>query len=789
MDFKIEYSRELHELPIYSHLEKIVQTLKNSKSRFLVLTAQTAAGKSTAVPIALLRHFPSKIYMLEPRRLAVISIANRLSELLQEKPGQTVGYRIQLENKIGRDTRLEITTEGILTRRLQEDPLLEGVSVVVLDEFHERSVHSDLALAFLKEAMQIRDDLYVIVMSATMDAKNVSEYLGGSNTPCPIFNVEGRQFPVQIEYKNISVEKAVFEELRQIQKGRAILVFLPGIYEIRRLYETLQENFSEDSYIQTFMLHSSIGIDEQKKLLSQVPKDSVRIVISSSIAETSITVPGVYTVIDSGLSRLNRMNVSLGMEKLVTEAESLFSAEQRSGRAGRLGPGKCVRLWNKNEVRQVSTQPEILRADISSLVLECANRQVLRPEYLDWLTPPGEAAWNAAVQLLELLLCIKDGKITELGRAVAGLGISPRLGCVAFSREFETVLKFSDYAKSSPEIQKKFIEKIKQRVESSGFVKQIDKNAGHCANGLLAGFPDRLARLENGLYKFPSGRVAGLTKSDAERYAVLPEWIVAPEVDAGETSGRIYSWQAVEYSEISEWMQERANTKIETYFSGNKIQKNQTTCFGKIVLSSKKLPVSPDDYAAALCSEVKQKGFKVLPSSQKIQEFLTRAEFFEQQGGDLGGKSDTQKLCENPDEWLLPFLAGKTSVTEKQVYDALYWFLNGTEIDRNAPEFITLSNGKRRRLAYESQSLSDDHTRRAIRPVLEIIIQQIFGCLESPKIMGMSVLLKLLSPARRPLQITDDLEGFWHGTWTEICREMKGRYPKHNWDYRISEDD
>ena len=780
------FSKELSELPIYPHLDEICRTLKESTGRFLVLTAETAAGKSTGVPCALLENFPGKIYMLEPRRLAVFSIANRISELLNEDTGKTAGYRMQLENKLSKETRLEIITEAILTRQLQEDPLLEGVSVVVLDEFHERSIHSDLALAFLKEAMQIRDDLYVIVMSATMNTKKVSEYLGDEKNPCPVLNIAGRKFPVEIEYKNSSIEKAVLDEVRLLQnqkltEGKTILAFLPGLGEIKRCAENLKDTLESEENIQIFLLHSSIEIEEQKKILKPVPQGIIRIVISSSIAETSITVPGVYVVIDSGLSRFNRLNVSLRMEKLVTEPESQFSAEQRAGRAGRLGNGKCIRLWDKNEIRPLMNDPEILRTDLTALVLECVQRQVYRPEDLSWLDMPNKASWNEALKLLELLGCVKDKKITELGKAVTKSGISPRLGCVAFSGQFETVLKFSNYAKSAPDIQRKFIANLKHRTVLTGF------RGISCENALLAGFPDRLCHLEKGEYKFPSGRVARLSKNHSEKLAVLPEWIIAPEVDAGDSEGKIYSFEAVDFSKIKSWIESRTTTEIRTYFENNKIQKIENICYGKIILSSKKLTISSEDYGNALCNEIKSKGIKILPLDEKTENFLMRAAFFNQQNGTENKKTNPEYLKTVPEEWLLPFLGGKNTVTEKIVFDALHWFLNGNEIDRNVPEFIILENGKKRRLIYEKQTLSEDHTKSVIRPVLEVIIQQIFGCFKTPAVMKMPVLLKLLSPARRPLQITDDLANFWNGTWPEICKEMKGRYPKHNWDYRIAE--
>lgn len=781
------------DLPVTPYLKEICEQTKNSPCHFLILTAETAAGKSTAVPPALLNAFPGKIVMLEPRRLAAVSIASRIAQTLGEPVGKTAGYRVHLDSKISRETRLEIITEAILTRQLQADPSLDGVSVVIIDEFHERSIHADLALAFLKEAMALRDNLYVIVMSATIETAFLSKYLGTPGSPAPVMHIPGRQFPVDIEYAGpISMSLAICRSLRASGTGprsNTLLAFLPGISEIRRCQRELEECGLPDSTTEVLTLHSSVSFAEQQHVLEPAPEGITRIILSSAIAETSLTVPGVHLVIDSGLSRINRMNVSLGMEHLVTEAESQFSACQRSGRAGRLGPGKCIRLWNKNDVRPESTQPEILRADITSLVLECALWGADSPEKIDWLEPPSKAAWNEACTLLEQLGCLKQNRLTELGKACLSLGIHPRLACVALSGCAPLCAEFSSWSKSSPELKKRFISDLERRIGQL-IPQPLIKPAASQSLALLNGFPDRIARLKDscGFYQFPSGRVARLKAEDARRYAVCPEWIVAPEVDAGISEGTIYSHMALDASSAQEWLQNRLETKITAELKDNKILKNQITCLGKIIISSKKLQPTPEDYAPALCAQVQQKGLSSLPLGENSKSLMIREQFYAQQNG-IESKADEESLCRNCTEWLTPFLAGKTKIDEETVYAALDWYLNGSTINRNVPSQIVLPNGKTRRLSYERQSSPDDRTKLVIRPVLEIIIQQIFGCLETPKVMGMPVLLKLLSPARRPLQITDNLESFWQTTWQEICKEMKGRYPKHNWDYRLTSAD
>jgi len=839
---------ELSSLPIFSYLDQICDSLKSSESRFLVLTAETAAGKSTAVPLALLEHFDGKILMLEPRRLAASAIADRLSDLLGEETGGTVGYRLHLDSKVSARTRLEVITEAILTRRLQADPLLEDVNVIVLDEFHERSIHSDLALAFLKETMQFRDDLFVIVMSATIDYRSIAEYLGSKENPAPVMQIPGRQFPVEIEYKpNLSVTGAIFEELKKgppqgcgekaerensvcrevnrifssesnRQDVGSILAFLPGIYEIRKTKSELEEKLTSDSSIEILILHSSVSLSEQRKILrpcsAAFPR---RVILSSAIAETSLTVPGVRIVVDSGLCRVNKMNVALGMEHLVTENESLFSAQQRAGRAGRVAAGRCVRLWGEHDVRLEQNQPEILRADLTQLVLECAEWGAGQIDKLDWLTPPSESAWNAAKFLLENLDCLethedssgaKSTKITEKGKAVLKLGLHPRLACVALAGGAEAVLPFSEYADASPERQKIFVNDLKRRLK--GLNAQNQTFVLQNLPPVLAGYPDRLARIspetqpnaDRAEYQFPSGRKAWLSREllSQARIPSFPAWLVAPEVDAGERTGKIYSFEALSENQAEEFLKNHAKSEIRTEFIGLtngsdfknlSVQKKEILAYGAIILKEKKLPTGSDDFALALCDLVSKKGLDPLPLDSKIADFLLRTEFYiknqpQNPHSEQVSASELQKkfdsLAQNAKEWLQPFVMSQ-KINAQDIYDALYWYLDGSEIDLKVPLQLTLANGRKRKIKYEKKADGK------IQPALEIIIQQIFGCFETPKILGTPVLLKLLSPASRPLQITDDLEHFWNGAWIEICKEMKGRYPKHNWDYRKNEGD
>lgn len=818
--------KELFQFPITEYIESICAKLKNSAGRSIVLTAETGAGKSTVLPVGLLEQFEGKILMTEPRRLAVLGVANRVASILEEEPGQTAGYKIHLENKTSEKTRLEVVTEAILVRYLQQDPALEDYNLIVLDEFHERSVYTDLALAFLKEAMELRDDLYVIIMSATMNAKKVAEYINGE-----VIEISGRTFPVSVTYdENRTPAKAVLHALSDKSEKGNILVFLPGIGDIRRVEEELSEDL-QDSDVELCVLHSSISLNEQKKVITPIPENAEkqrRVILSSAIAETSLTVPGVTVVIDSGLARVNRMNIATGMGTLVTEVESDFSAEQRKGRAGRTQPGKCIRLWNEFDVRKKEMQPEILRADLTELVLECADRGIYERSSIQWLDFPLESSWNGAVELLKNLKLLKgDGHITEKGRAALGLGMHPRLASVAIEAKVNNLspdkllVQYSSYSKSGKEIQNRFIKDVHNRLDKIGTEKLelIKKDCEKISDErllILAGFPDRLAKRistrTNGTveFQFYGGRkavIAGdgsLWEASNKRDRVNGNrgnsgitglnWIVAPEVLAGTAEAKIFDYEEIPEQILLNWLNSRTKTVEICSFDNGKILKQEVIKYGEIVISAKKMTASAEDFAAAWCNEVHTKGLDCLPVNEKIQKLIVRAEFYQQQTVTKGTEqkeqtkgteiSVTNRLVNDVEKWLPPFMTGSNKLTEEIVWNGLYWYLEGADLDREVPETITLANGRKCKVVYEKQSSPEDKNKLIIRPVIEIIIQRIFGCFETPKVAGMKVLLKLLSPASRPLQITDDLENFWTGAWPEICKEMKGRYPKHNWDHR-----
>lgn len=804
-----------------------------------MLTAETAAGKSTAVPLALMEAFPGKILVTEPRRLAAVAVASRHAQLLCEPVGMRAGYRLRYDTCVSPATKIHVMTDAILTRMIQSDPALDGVSVIVLDEFHERSLHTDLSLAFLKEIMVLRDDLYLVVMSATMDAGRVAHYLGeGEAAPC--FHVEGRRFPVEIGYRPAPVAagrtllsggndlplvdwcaQVVLEELHGSPPSGAntgsILVFLPGIGEIRRCQQLLEQaGAGELAHI--LLLHSSISLEEQRLVLdveqrrdgasgsaSKFPAKR-RVIVSSSIAETSLTVPDVTLVIDCGLSRTSRFDPRTGMTRLVTEIESDFSAEQRTGRAGRLGPGRCIRLWSPVESRLANPPPEITRTDLVPVVLECARWGVQELGGLAWLDSPSTGGWAAARSLLQEMGCLhEDGSITELGRRVLELGVHPRIGCVALSGFPGAVELAARYGASDSAEQQRLQKDLHRRLSSqkksvaaSGSVG--DKDA---ALALLAGFPDRLAKsCGEGNYQFPSGRTASLShrtasSSPQQRLSgnAFPAWIVAVEVDAGATTGRIYRWEPLDAAAAENWLEEHATVQVELDVEDatGKVVKCQIKRYGRLELERRRLVPDDSDVAAALCGQLRRRGFGSLPLSGQSQLLLVRARLWEalRQPGSLDAGAvppgavppsqfSQEHLLERLEDWLVPFLGGQKKLSQEVVYQGLHWFCDGATLDRELPLSIILPNGKRRKLAYETIA-------GKVTPVLEVVIQDLFGCLETPRVAGIPVLLRLLSPARRPLQVTSDLAGFWQNTWPDICKEMKGRYPKHNWDYRLAE--
>lgn len=779
----MKYNHDYPDLPVVHHLERIASSLKNSPTRYLVLTAETAAGKSTVVPRYLLGHFPGKIAMLEPRRLAAYAIADRIASSLGEKPGNTVGYRMRFDTRVGDATHLELMTEAVLVRMMQEDPFLTGYSLVILDEFHERSVQADLALALLREVMTLRDDLYVLIMSATLDTERLSFQL-----QAPVVTVPGRQHPVEIRYAppapGTPVHLAAASAVRSVLSSAgsspdhpgSILVFLPGISEIRKTRSALSDIGT------VFILHSSVPFEEQKEVLSALPDGdhNHRIILSSSIAETSLTVPGVTCVIDSGLSRVSRFDPRIGMTRLVTEIESGFSAGQRTGRAGRTAPGLCVRLWAEHELRLQESPPEICRCDLIPLVLECALWGVRDAQRLKWLDQPNPGAWNSARDFLTSIGALDvSGAVTATGKSIARLGVHPRIAAAALAGAPELAVRHSGTLES-PADQERIRQDLKRRLAEAGISPGRNVPAQtESPELLLAGFPDRLARhQEDGKYRLPSGRTAVLAKTARDTNARFPEWIVATDVDGGEREGLIRFFEVLDSTKAEAWLSGRTESRRTVKLVGQgalnsrKAVLHETELYGKIVIRERFGKPEAGETAKAVCEALQNEGTDILPWNAASRNFFARVCFRLSRTA----HADTGTLLVNPEDWIVPFLPPNGILTEEVFLESLRWKFDGQAVDRDVPNHIKLVNGISRPLSWEEITPG-----KGPEPVLETRIQDLYGCASTPCILGEPVLVRLLSPARRPVQITRDLAGFWKTGWIEVRKEMKGRYPRHNW--------
>ncbi len=476
---------------------------------------------------------------------------------------------------------------------------------------------------------------------------------------------------------------------------------------------------------------------------------------------------------------MNVFNGNVGLQKLVTVSESEFSASQRAGRAGRTRKGKCIRLWSKNDVRPKEVVPEILRSDLSSLVLECAERGEIDIKKIDFLDRPSESLWKERIYFLEKSGMLESSRITEKGKAALKLGMDVRLaGVLLASRGNERLLELAKkvFMGFDGNGSKEWSD-VCSRLEKISY--ESPKSIKDDSLLLLEGYADRLALrisapgAEREEYQFTNGKKAFLHKTIKSN----ARWIVALEADAGDSSAMIYRAQEMKGEEFEGWIKENSDLREECFFRDGKIQKEEQTCLGKLVLSKKKLAPDALDVIPAWKNEILEKGFDVLPLDDKCRNFLLRVEYFRQQKG-LGGVL-SEELCTSFEEWIAPFLTAGKNIDSKIIYDALYWYLEGSKIDGEVPLLLEFPNGRKFKVTYERNE--------KIRPVVEVIIQRVFGCFTTPEVMGRKVLLKLLSPASRPLQITEDFENFWTTSWPKICREMKGRYPKHNWDYRISD--
>jgi ATP-dependent helicase HrpB len=766
------------------------------------------------------------IVMLEPRRLAAASVAGRIAELLGEPVGARAGYRVRTASRVSRETRIEVVTEALLTRRIQEDPLLEGVGLVILDEFHERSIHADLALALCIEARRARPQLALLVMSATLETEPVAGLLRDEEgRPAPALHCPGTLHPVTTVHRPAGQgnrwEEGFADGVARLfeETEGDILAFLPGAGEIRRAAARLGASALERR-AEVLPLHGTMRLEDQQKVIRPAERgrsSSRRVILATSIAETSLTVPGIRTVADCGWSRISRFHPGSGLDRLVTERVSVSAADQRRGRAGRLGPGLCVRFWNESEALLARPDPEIVRSDLCGLVLECALWGARAPQELSWLDAPSASAWNQAWEILRMLGLVGDEGVSASGKTVARLGLPPRLGvlitsgasrnervlaavCAALLEErdgsgisedpdFRVRLEMIRTGRGGSDSWRRAVamevERILRRSRETGATDDgWTANQEERVGTLLArGFPDRIGRREpDGSFRLVTGRAvrfpgplprAGMRVAVASRAAA--DWIVAPDVDAGETSGIIHLVAPLEREEAEKSLAAAARETVEIRWEGMVPRGMLVRRAGRIVLTERPVRPAPADITASFRQHLVQEGLAILPWNERSRGLLARMRFYSRARPEAGlGDLSDSGLAARAEQWLEPFLkpTGGQLLSAGRLLSALEGLL-GRERKRlamEAPEAIMLPTGSRRPVDYEGDE-----------PAVEARIQEVFGLAESPLVCGVPLTFRLLSPARRPLQITRDLASFWRTTYAVVRKEMRGRYPKHYW--------
>lgn len=821
-------------------IDEILPQLKDAVSRnpSVVLHAPPGAGKTTRVPLVLLDILPpekGRIIMLQPRRIAAVAAARWMARGLGEEAGETVGYSIRFDSRVSKKTRIEVVTEGILTRRIQADPGLEGVSMVIFDEFHERSLHADLALALCLDIRRgVREDLKVLVMSATLDCGPISSLLDGA----PVISSRGRVFPVEEHY--LADKTRPLPERITGTVGTAlsetsgdILIFLPGAGEIRACSEAIEKMPGVRRMgITIHPLYGDLPFEEQERAI--LPSEKRKIVLATNIAETSLTIEGVGVVIDSGLTRRLQHDPSTGMNRLITVSVSKASAEQRKGRAGRLGPGVCYRLYSRNAFHAMVSfaPPEMFVSDLSSLALELAAWGVKDPSALSWLDEPPAVAWESAVRLLQDLGALdKSASVTSAGRRMCRFPLHPRLarlmlhaeelGCLRLGADLAALLSERDVLRrgmSSGRMVRDSESDITARTDLLGqwrngrgapdnadpwALRSVDRIAGQLvglmqrtskgsAQGkavpddicrlLLCAFPDRIAQLrEDGDGHFILSQGRGVRLPSTTGLSKSP-YIVAVNVDAGEKAEGIVHLAAplseelirrelsgrIEHVRRVEWdrREERVIATVEERV-------------GAVLLSSRPFTPSDEEALPILCEAISSNP-GMLVFSKEARQFQGRVALMRRTFPEEGWPvlSD-EHLLSNPKEWLLPWLRGRRSGRDVKNMDilpslkALFSWERARLLEDRAPLTVAVPSGHRVEIDYTVGDV----------PVLAVKLQEMFGLAGTPEIAGgrVKVLLHLLSPARRPVQITQDLKGFWNSGYQQVKKELKGRYPKHPW--------
>lgn len=810
----------MERLPVDDVLVDIVDSLQHHTR--LVLQAPPGAGKTTRVPLALLQEpwlQGRKILMLEPRRIAARAAAARMALQLGEKVGQTVGYQVRFERKVSEQTRIEVITEGLLTRRLQQDPELADVGLLVFDEFHERSLHTDLGLAFaLDSQAALREDLRIAIMSATLDGERLGRFLDA-----PLIRSEGRSYPVTIHHVSADTrrldEAALVGQILVVchEESGSILVFLPGVGEIRRLADSLVSRLPDSVDLRP--LYGDMPLSEQQQAIEPSPPGRRKVVLATNIAETSLTIDGVDVVIDSGWQRESRFDPESGLSRLATTRISVASADQRAGRAGRLGAGRCYRLWGESVQKGLIPHqlPEIMQADLAPLVLELAHWGCQDPAQLDWLDPPPQGSWSQGRALLQQLDAVDaEGRITSLGQRMARLPTHPRLshmlvvaqqkGWGALACDIAALIGERDLLYGQPESSLSARLRILQQwrarpaamaSQQRPLLKRIDKASeqfrhllgekGHYSGSSHAGaclalaYPERVARLRragDGRYQMVSGKGARLP---AESNLFDSPFLAIAMVSGSAQEPAIRLAEAISETAIRTLFDAHIQTQDSVIWSNEqqRVVAERREILGAVSLHSKPVTPSPDQTMEALLMGIRDNGVGVLPWSGPARQLRQRVAFL-RRVDDEGGWPDwsDSTLIADLEEWLEPYLQGITSLKSLQQLDLTEILTSrlGWEriqrLEREAPARIHVPSGYQRAVDYGGDE-----------PVLAVKLQELFGMLETPRIGGgrVPLLIHLLSPAGRPVQVTRDLAGFWCETYQEVKKELKGRYPKHPW--------
>ena len=826
--------QELERLPVAAITGTLNDTLQTSTAA--IVTAAPGAGKSTLLPLTMLRamsgernsgdtSFTSdgKIVVLEPRRVAARQIAARMAWLLGESVGETVGYRIRFESRVSERTRIEVVTEGVLTRMLLDDPALEGVAAVVFDEFHERSLNTDEAFALTRQCQQLlRDDLRIVVMSATIDTAALVEALH-----CPVLESEGRMFPVEIihtaeesDVKNVAQQTA--RTILQAHREREgdILVFLPGEGEIRRVEEMLSDSLDGTKILP---LYGMLSNDEQARAIAPSAPGERKVVLATPIAETSLTIEGVRVVVDSGLCRKMVFDARSGLSHLETVRISMDMATQRTGRAGRVAPGVCYRLWSKGTEARMETvrRPEILDADLTSLILDTAIWGEREVERLPWLTPPPKSSVVHARTLLQSLGALdEEGRVTQQGKALSKLPCHPRIARMlltadtsermAMAADIAALLEEKDPLSGCGDISiatrldalrrerrngragrwgriikiaRQYAEMIHTKDDNSAV------NPYEVGALLSSAYPERIGKAWKegvGVYQLSSGTLVSVeatAEDNSSRFtlhsSLNSDWIVAASMHRKQGGiGKVFLASIVDPNDLRAYTTTRENI----YWDGKAgtIVARQERRIGAILLDEK--PLAGDHREAilcAVCEAIAKDGPSMLSFSDEVQNLQRRIAFIATRHPELAlPPVDNDALCESAPQWG-PFFIGRATTTaelkkvdlQEVIWSRLTYDQQQT-LDRLAPTHITVPTGSRIRLEYRLG---------AEAPVLRVRLQECFGLIDTPMVDGSPVLMELLSPGFKPVQLTSDLRNFWQETYFDVRKELRRRYPKHAW--------